>query len=75
MLQGHGLNLPEAAKEKWLAQSEKFANAQEAFKAKLQTAHDQTPGGWSAYQTEMNLRWEAVETAFQELKKITGKKE
>jgi hypothetical protein len=75
ILQGHGLNLPEGVKDKWLEGSEKFANAQEAFKTKLQSAHDQTPATWNAYQAQMNQNWEAVEAAFQELKKISGKKE
>jgi hypothetical protein len=75
MLQGHGLNLPDAAKDKWLEESEKFTNAQETFKAQLQNAHDQTPATWNVYQAQMNKNWDAVEAAFQELKKITGKKE
>lgn len=74
ILQGHGLNLPDAAKDRWLESSEKYTQAQDIFRARLQSAHDQTQATWNAYQTEMLQHWEAVEAAFQELKKTAGSK-
>jgi hypothetical protein len=75
MLQGHGLNLSEAAKDQWIEWSGKFSEAQESIKSKLETARNQTSATWGAFQTELDQHWAALEAAFSELKKITGKKE
>ncbi len=75
MLQGQGLELPAESKDEWLESSETFENSRDKFRSELQSARYRTQADWNDYRDGMNKQWEAVEAAFQSLKRSAGKRE
>lgn len=75
MLQGNGIKIPDQFMEKWLAGSERFEKAHATFIRKLDGIHSQNQETWATYRMDVSEHWNAVEAAFNDLKKAAGKRD